>query len=146
MILDPDNKYIQAINTHIPLPGATILEIGCGDGRLTRDIARYAAKVVATDLNLEVLEQAKKNISAKNVDFLYTPDGTPKLLPDSFDMIIYTLSLHHIPTDKMIDNLYHSSKLLKKKEQSLLLNRGEAALFRRLKNALGREAAMKAWK
>jgi len=67
----------------------------------------------------------KKNISA-DVDFFVHSDST-QAPSDSFDMIIYTLSLHHIPTDKiMIDNLYHSSKLLKKKEQSLLLNRGEA--------------------
>ncbi len=71
MILDPDNKYIQAINSHAPLAGATILEIGCGDGRMTSDIAKYAVKIVATDLNPEVLDLAQKNITTNNVEFLY---------------------------------------------------------------------------
>jgi len=60
MILDPDNRYIQAINSHASLTGATILEIGCGSGRMTSDMAQYAAKIVATDLNSAALEQAKK--------------------------------------------------------------------------------------
>ncbi|MCD6582238.1 MAG: class I SAM-dependent methyltransferase [Desulfuromusa sp.] len=137
MILDPDNKYIQAINAHAPLSGATILEIGCGSGRMTADMAKYATKIVATDLNSEVLEQAEINITAKNVEFLYTPDGTPDLPNRSFDLVIYTLSLHHIPKDKMIDNLRHSGNLLKDSGKIVIVEPGDGGSFLEIKKRFG---------
>ena len=137
MILDPDNKYIQAINTHTPLAGAPILEIGCGTGRMTGDMAEYAAKIVATDLNEAVLEQAKKNITAENVEFLYTPDGFAKLPEQSFDLVIYTLSLHHISPDRMVDNLHHSGTLLRNGGKIVVIEPGNGGSFLEVKKCFG---------
>ncbi len=137
MILDPDSSYIQAINSHAPLSGATILEIGCGSGRITSDMAQYAAKIVATDLNSAVLEEAKKNLTAENVEFMYTPGGTPDLPAQSFDMIIYTLSLHHIPKDKMADNLHHAGNLLKDHGRIVVVEPGNGGSFLEVKKRFG---------
>ena len=137
MILDPDNKYIQAINSHAPLSGATILEIGCGNGRMTSDMAKHANKIVATDLDFEILELAKKNISAKNIEFLHTPDGTLNFPAQSFDIIIYTLSLHHIPKDQMIDNLRHSGDLLKDGGVIMVVEPGDGGSFLEVKKRFG---------
>ena len=137
MILDPDNKYIQAINSHAPLSGATILEIGCGNGRMTGDMAKYAAKIVATDLDEEVLELAAKNINAENVEFLYTRDGFAKLPEQTFDLVIYTLSLHHIPPDKMIENLCHSGSLLKDGGKIVVVEPGDGGSFLEVKKRFG---------
>ncbi|MDX2480250.1 MAG: class I SAM-dependent methyltransferase [Desulfuromusa sp.] len=137
MILDPDNKYIQAINSYAPLTGAKVLEIGCGSGRMTSAIAQHAAQIVATDLNATVLEQAEKNIPAQNVEFLYTPAGTLNCPAGSFDLVIYSLSLHHIPKDKMIDNLYHSGKLLKEKGTIVIIEPGDSGSFLEVKKRFG---------
>ncbi|MCD6187715.1 MAG: class I SAM-dependent methyltransferase [Desulfuromusa sp.] len=137
MILDPDNKYIQAINAHAPLGGATILEIGCGNGQMTGDMAEYAAKIVATDLDEAVLEQAKRNITAQNVEFLYTPDGFADLSEQSFDLVIYTLSLHHIPEDKMIDNLCQAGNLLKDNGKIVVVEPGNGGSFLEIKKRFG---------
>ncbi len=137
MILDPDNKYIQAINSQTSLIGATILEIGCGSGRITKDIAKYATRIIATDLSLDILEQSKKNMTAENIEFIHTPDGTPDLPAKSFDIVIYTLSLHHIPKDKMIDNLYHSGSLLKDNGQIVVVEPGNGGSFMEAKKRFG---------
>ncbi|RLB73472.1 MAG: SAM-dependent methyltransferase [Deltaproteobacteria bacterium] len=137
MILDPDNKYIQAINSHAPLAGATILEIGCGTGRITGDMAEYAAKIVATDLDEVVLEQAKKNITAENVAFLHTPDGFAKLPEQSCDLVIYTLSLHHISPDRMVKNLHHSGTLLKGEGKIIVIEPGDGGSFLEVKERFG---------
>lgn len=137
MILDPDNQYIQAINDHAQLSGATILEIGCGDGRMTGDMAEYAAKIVATDLDEAVLEQAKKNITSKNVEFLHTPDGFADLPVQSFDLVIYTLSLHHIPTDRMVENLNHSGRLLKDSGKIIVIEPGNSGSYLEVKTRFG---------
>lgn len=137
MIPDPDDKYIQAINAHASLAGATILEIGCGSGQMTSGMAKYATKIIAIDLDSAVLEQAKKNTPAKNIEFLHTPDGTPDLLAQSFDIIIYTLSLHHIPEDKMINNLRHSGNLLKDSGKIVVVEPGDSGSFLEMKKNFG---------
>ena len=137
MILDPDNRYIQAINAHAPLTGTTVLEIGCGNGRITNEIAKYAIKVVATDLDATVLEQAEKNINAPNIEFHHTPDGIPNLPEQSFDLVIYTLSLHHIPVDKMIENLRHSGSLLKGGGKIVVVEPGDGGSFLEVKKRFG---------
>ena len=148
MILDPDNIYIQTINTHAPLAGATILEIGCGTGRMTGDMAKYAANIVATDLDATVLEQAKRNITAQNVEFLHTPDSFADLPAQSFDLVIYTLSLHHISPDRMVDNLHHSGTLLKKEGKIVVIEPGDGGSFLEVKKRFGAgsgdESAVKA--
>ncbi len=148
MILDPDNKYIQAINNYALLAGATILEIGCGAGQMTSAIAKYAAKVVATDLDKTVLAQAKKNTSAQNIEFLHTPDGFVDLPEQSFDLVIYTLSLHHIPPERMADNLRHSGNLLKESGKIVVVEPGDGGSFldvkRRFGAGSGDESAVKA--
>jgi len=137
VILDPDNKYIQAINSQAPLSGTTVLEIGCGGGRITRDLAKYATRIVATDLNSAVLEQAKKNNTAKNVEFLYAPEGIPDFPEHSFDIAIYTLSLHHIAKNKMADNLRRSGRLLKEGGKIIVIEPGDGGSFTELKKRFG---------
>jgi 16S rRNA A1518/A1519 N6-dimethyltransferase RsmA/KsgA/DIM1 with predicted DNA glycosylase/AP lyase activity len=46
---DPGNDYIAAIRANCDITGKDILEIGCGKGRITRDLAQHARLVVATD-------------------------------------------------------------------------------------------------
>ena len=137
MILDPENQYIQAINSQITLVGATVLEIGCGEGRITRDMAKYASRIVATDLNPAALEQAKKINSAKNIGFLFSSDGAPGFPENSFDIVIYTLSLHHIPKNKMVDNLCYSGSLLKKGGKIVVVEPGDGGSFMELKKRFG---------
>ena len=137
MLLDPDNKYIQTINAHTPLAGKTILEIGCGNGRITQDLADFATRVVATDLNHTTLKQAQLRVTAQNVEFLLTPDGFPDLKEASFDVAIYTLSLHHIPTIRMIDHLEHVGRLLKKAGQIVVIEPGNRGSFLEVKKRFG---------
>ncbi len=56
---DPERTEVRVLRRHVPLKGADILEIGCGDGRLTRRIARLARSVVATDPNAALIARAK---------------------------------------------------------------------------------------
>lgn len=137
MILDPDNKYIQTINDCVSLNGKTVLEIGCGNGRMTRDLAEFATKVVATDLNVAVLQQARHAVTNDNVDFLFTPSGFPDLPEKSFDLVIYTLSLHHIPIPDMVDNLLHSGRLLNSVGKIVVVEPGDRGSFLEVKKRFG---------
>lgn len=137
MILDPNNRYIQAIQSQISLTGATLLEIGCGAGRMTRDMAHYAQKITATDLDNNLLIKAKKMVSADNVEFIHTPNGIPDLPAETFDIVIYTLSLHHIPKYAMRDHLIHSGSLLKKNGSIIVIEPGNGGSFLDIKKRFG---------
>ena len=137
MILDPDNKYIQTINAATPLAGKTVLEIGCGDGRITRDLAKFATKVIATETNATVLQRAQSAVNANNIEFLLTPDGFPRLPEKSFDLVIYTLSLHHVPIVAMSDHLLHSGRLLRSTGKIVVIEPGDHGSFLDVKKRFG---------
>jgi 2-polyprenyl-3-methyl-5-hydroxy-6-metoxy-1,4-benzoquinol methylase len=60
VLLDPDNLEIQALSRLVDFSGKKILEIGCGDGRLTWHIAPLAHRVIAIDPKPERIEQARQ--------------------------------------------------------------------------------------
>lgn len=55
---DPEGNEIRAMSNFLNLSGAHVLEIGCGDGRLTRRYAGEVASVAAIDPDLERLAGA----------------------------------------------------------------------------------------
>ena len=47
----------------------SVLELGCGTGYFTRELARSGADIVAVDVSPELLEIARANCSAPNVRY-----------------------------------------------------------------------------
>lgn len=56
---DPERAEVRVLRRNVPLAGARVLDIGCGDGRLTRRIAGVARAVVAIDPNAALIARAK---------------------------------------------------------------------------------------
>jgi predicted RNA methylase len=46
---DPEGHEMEALGTLVPFASRRIVEIGCGDGRLTRRYAHAAESVIAID-------------------------------------------------------------------------------------------------
>jgi ubiquinone/menaquinone biosynthesis C-methylase UbiE len=55
---DPEGNEARFLKRHADLSGKRVLEVGCGDGRLTWKYARTAAQVVGIDLEHEELRIA----------------------------------------------------------------------------------------
>lgn len=75
-----------------PRPGQRILDLGCGDGLLTRRIAAAGASVVGLDASPEMLAAARANgIAAEpgNAEALPFPDHT-------FDAVFSNAALHWV--------------------------------------------------
>jgi len=64
-ILDPEQTETRFIHDFANLDGANVLEVGCGDGRLTWRYATQASRVTAIDLDPIRLAQA---IAARPAD------------------------------------------------------------------------------
>lgn len=113
MILDPTDQFITHITAQCDIVGKTILEVGCGRGRITRDLARHARRVVAIDPDEGALQAARSQVAADNVVFVRCGGEKPSFAEGSFDLVVYALSLHHLPADSMLDSLLQAAKLLR---------------------------------
>jgi ubiquinone/menaquinone biosynthesis C-methylase UbiE len=104
----------------------TILDIGCGDGELLRNCAKYAEnnnlklKCIGLDFNKNILEYAENqskdfpNIKFQKVDAFLEEE----LIPNC-DIAVCTLFLHHFSNEK-IEKLLNI--LLKKSNNGLVIN------------------------
>jgi ubiquinone/menaquinone biosynthesis C-methylase UbiE len=74
-----------------------VLEIGCGTGLNTPHLAAVSRTILAVDFSLGMLEKARANISATNVQFEQLDlQETWAIADASFELIVCTLVLEHI--------------------------------------------------
>lgn len=119
MILDPYGRFIREITAHCDISGKMILEVGCGQGRITRDLARHARRVVAIDPDEAALQTARSRINAENVAFLRCLGESLAFPAGCFEVVVYSLSLHHLPSEAMRASLAQAAGLLG--EQGLIV-------------------------
>ena len=77
-----------------------VLEIAAGTGRVTRHIARNigeGAKLIATDINPNMLEIAKKEVEAVNVEFLVADTQDLPFSDHSFDCVFCQFGFMFLP-------------------------------------------------
>lgn len=93
---DPERRELLAFEAMAPdLSGRRVLEVGCGDGRLTRRYAHRAGEVLAIDpdpVRIAALERDRPagRVTARTAGFL---DEDLDLAPRSFDAIVFSWSL-----------------------------------------------------
>lgn len=79
------------------------LEIGCGVGRLTVDLARRFARLCATDLSAEMVFRAGRRLARReigNVDFLIGRCAEIPLPTASVDAAVCLGVIEHVPTSE----------------------------------------------
>ena len=116
-IADPDVSLVadeeKIIGALLSLPGASVLELGCGKADKTRLVARTAASVLA--LEVDPIQLANNNASdaPDNVRFEYGGAENIPAADSSFDIVLMFKSLHHVPTELMDDALSEIRRVLK---------------------------------
>jgi SAM-dependent methyltransferase len=70
-----------------------ILEVGCGDGRITKFLARESNNVCAIEPDSSKVAIAKQSIPNANIQV--GSGENLQFLDNLFDLVIFTLSLHH---------------------------------------------------
>ena len=95
-VLDPEGAHLAALRRLGDFRGRRVLELGCGDGRLTLGIARDAAHVLAFDPDAEAVERARHSLPgelAERVAYRVASGKAIELEPVSFDLVVFSWSL-----------------------------------------------------
>ncbi len=77
-----------------PQPGEQILDVGCGTGQLTAEIARTGAQVTGVDNSESMIEQARRNFP--NLRFELA-DARSLPFHREFDAVFSNAALHWVP-------------------------------------------------
>ena len=90
---DRDCITLSKILQFADLRDQEVLEIGCGDGRITTQLFGKVKRLVAIDPDPEIIAETKENMEGVG---LHIGSGEHLEFPsESFDVILFTLSLHH---------------------------------------------------
>ncbi len=95
-VIDPEGAEIKALRALGSLDGARVLEIGCGEGRLTVLFAPIARSVVALEPRAEAIAKARRNLPgglARRVRFEIGSILERDYAPASFDVALFSHSL-----------------------------------------------------
>jgi ubiquinone/menaquinone biosynthesis C-methylase UbiE len=79
-------------------PNARVLDLGCGGGHVTFNVAPHAREVVACDLSTEMLDVVARAARERGLENVTTRQGVAEELPfadASFDMVLSRYSAHH---------------------------------------------------
>ena len=92
-VLDPEGAHLASLRRLADWTGQRVLELGCGDGRLTVSIAPDAAHVLAFDPDAESVEKARDSLPAEladRVEYRVASGRAIEIAPGSFDLVLFS--------------------------------------------------------
>ncbi len=97
----------------VPLEGATVVDVGCGDGALVRWLAARGAHPVGVEVGEEPLRRARA--AAPVAGERYVQGGAEDLPLDegAADAATFIQSLHHVPVEHMDRALAELARVLR---------------------------------
>ena len=94
--IDPEGAEVSALAEVVDFTGLRVLELGCGDGRLTLRYAHTAATVLATDPDETLVRRARRDRPAElraRVRFAVAGATEFAVPRSSFDLAFFSWSL-----------------------------------------------------
>lgn len=93
--------------------GRRILDVGCGAGQLVRHLRSRGAVVTGAECGIEMRRRAIAADPTHAADYV---DAAGQELPfddGSFDAVVYSYSLHHVPPPEIPDALSEAHRVLR---------------------------------
>jgi ubiquinone/menaquinone biosynthesis C-methylase UbiE len=95
-VKDPEGAESRALAEVVDFTGQRVLEVGCGDGRMTRLYAPRAARVLGIDEDAEAIAEARRSTPRElksHVRFRVARAERLRVRPGSFDIAFLAWSL-----------------------------------------------------
>jgi SAM-dependent methyltransferase len=102
-------RRVKMLSGHLK-PEMTVLELGCGTGYFTRELARSGADIIAIDVSPELLEIARTNCSAPNVRYEIQNAYALSYSNATFDSVVGSSVLHHLEIEDAVREIYRVLK------------------------------------
>ena len=96
MVVDPDGVELATIRELVDLDGLRIVEVGCGEGRMTFGCAEQAASVFAFDADEELVRLARASTPhdlRERIRFEVADAAAIELPQGEFDLALFSWSL-----------------------------------------------------
>ncbi len=96
----------------LELSGKRVVDVGCGDGHLTRLMASQGASVLGVECSPRQLAKARAHPGQAGAEVV---EGVGQALPvadGSVDVVLFAGSLHHVPPDLMDAALAEAVRVL----------------------------------
>jgi len=137
-LLTDKNIISKEVGYALPLEGKTVLEIGCGTGLLTGELAKKSSRVIAIEKDNALLEECKKRlVQNTNIEYIYA--DALKIEFPRFDRIVSNLpySISSKILFKILDYDFELAVLILQKEfaERLVAKPGEKNYSRLSVNA-----------
>ena len=107
---DPDGEFrplhqlnpvrTEYVADRVRLPGAKVVDVGCGGGLLSESLAARGATVLGIDASEEALDAAREHLGASGLDVEYratTAEALAESLPGRFDLVTCMELVEHVP-------------------------------------------------
>jgi predicted RNA methylase len=95
-VLDPEGAHLAALRRLGDFEGQRVLEMGCGNGRLTLGLAAEAAHVLAFDPDGEAVEHARRFLPSEytgRVAYRVASGSEIEVGRHEFDLVVFSWSL-----------------------------------------------------
>lgn len=97
----------------LDLDGKRVVDVGCGDGVLTRLMTRHGARVIGIDTNPAQLDKARRAEPAGGETYGQAAAEDLPMEDNSQDIVVLSNSLHHVDVDKQPEALKEAARVLK---------------------------------
>ena len=128
----PQEFYNKIIERKLCVDGQTVLDIGTGTGVLPRNMYRYGAKWIATDISEKQIEQAVLLSKGMNIDYYAMPAEDLQFPDSSFDVITACQCFWYFDHERIVPNMY---RMLKPNGRILFLSMAWLPFEDRIANA-----------
>ena len=101
----PQEFYEKIVSRGLCVDGQSVLDLGTGTGVLPRNLYRYGAKWVGTDISENQIEQAKKLSVGMDIDYYVMSAETLDFPDNTFDVITACQCFWYFDHEKIMPNL-----------------------------------------
>ncbi len=83
-------------------PGGRVLELACGTGQWTVELAKHAVQLTAVDASPEMMALNQSRVASPNVSYVQADlfDWSP---PERYDVVFFSAWLSHVPPQSFDD-------------------------------------------
>ncbi len=102
-----NNHFHDDIMRAVPPGCERALDVGCGQGALTRRLRSVVPHVTGIDRDERSIELARSHPQARDIEYLLDDFRKADFEPGSFDLITSIASLHHMDGEQALSRMAH---------------------------------------